>query len=533
MMGTARLKKNGYARLNAAAPTLQYKREIKKAREIEAPSPVPREEIDWEPRPNSAQEAVLESEADEVLMGGPAGIGKSDALLGLAFKHQTSTIIYRTEYPQLKALINRGNQILGSPKFYNKTSKTWDLKDRQVELGAAKRDDDWIKFQGRPHDGVFFDELTHFSRHLYLHLTGWTRTTKPGQRCRVVCTSNPPTSSQGRWVISHWAPWLDKGYKRRTGREPAMPGEIRWFVTPRDGEEIEVDSGEKFEYEYPDGEKEMLEPRSRTYVTGIMLPELQDTGYRRVLQSLDEPLRSILLEGIWDAKLPDHPFQVIPTEWIDLAMSRWNDYPSELRQTHLGVDVARGGADQTVICSRWGHWVDRLKVYPGKSTPDGKATMLEIRKEIQNAGVQVNVDVIGVGASAYDFCIDSGIDARPCVGSGAAKLKRGAAADEPLTDKAGVMTFANLRSYNYWRLRELLDPKQKSPISLPPDDDLKEELQTVRYRELGRNIAVMSKDDIIKLLGRSPDRADAVVYSFWEGGDATADWMLDLVSSDS
>lgn len=522
------LQKKGYERMMRLAPANQY-RATKRKKRAATFSPVPRNEIDWQPRPNSAQEAVLESEAHEILMGGPAGIGKSDALLGLAFKHQSRTVIYRTEYPQLQALIDRGNEILGSPNFYNKTTKTWDLGDRKVELGAAKRDEDWVKFQGRPHDGVFFDELTHFSRNLYLHLTGWNRTTKAGQRCRIVCTSNPPTSSQGRWVISHWAPWLDKTYKRRTGKEPAMPGEVRWFVTPRDGEEIEVDSGEPFEYSYPNGDKEVLEPRSRSYVTGVMLPELQEAGYRRTLQSLDEPLRSILLEGIWDAKLPDHPYQVIPTEWIDLAMSRWKPYSSELRQTHLGVDVARGGADQTVIASRWGMWVDELKVYPGKTTPDGKATAREIRKELKNAGVQVNVDVIGVGASAYDFCIDFGMDARPCVGSGAAKIERGAGADEPMTDKAGVMTFANLRAFNYWHLRELLDPKQKDPISLPPDDELKEELQSVRYRELGRNIAVMAKEDIHHLLGRSPDRADALVYAFWVSGDARADWMLNLL----
>ena len=37
----------------------------------------------------------------------------------------------------------------------------------------------------------------------------------------------------------------------------------------------------------------------------------------------------------------------------------------------MGVDVARGGRDQTLIARRHGMWFDVPLAYPGSTTPDG------------------------------------------------------------------------------------------------------------------------------------------------------------------
>jgi hypothetical protein len=71
-----------------------------------------------------------------------------------------------------------------------------------------------------------FDELPNFLEQQYRYLIGWNRTTKPGQRSRVVATGNPPQGPEGEWVIKYWAPWLDP-----THQNPAAPGELRWFAT--------------------------------------------------------------------------------------------------------------------------------------------------------------------------------------------------------------------------------------------------------------------------------------------------------------
>src|SRR5262249_44963042 len=125
--------------------------------------------------------------------------------------------------------------------------------------------------------------------------------------------------------------------------------------------------------------------------------------YVRTLQALPEPMRSQFLYGDFSAGSEDDPWQVIPTEWVRQAMARWTETPPVgVPQSCLGVDVARGGGNKTVITRRYGSWFDRLRKYPGESTPDGQSVCsLVIRAHEGSA--PVHVDVLGVGASVYDL----------------------------------------------------------------------------------------------------------------------------------
>jgi hypothetical protein len=64
----------------------------------------------------------------------------------------------------------------------------------------------------------------------------------------------------------------------------------------------------------------------------------------------------------------------------------------------------------------------------------------------------------------------------------------------------------------WWQFREALDPKTGKNIALPPDSALKADLCTPLWKLSAQGIQIESKEDIIKRLGRSPDRGDAVVY---------------------
>ena len=70
----------------------------------------------------------------------------------------------------------------------------------------------------------------------------------------------------------------------------------------------------------------------------------------------------------------------------------------------------------------------------------------------------------------------------------------------------------------YWRLREALDPTNPNPISLPPDPELLADLAAVRYKvvTMGKVAALQmrDKDEVREVLGRSPDKGDAVAMTF-------------------
>jgi len=181
----------------------------------------------WYPNPGPQLWALL-TEADELFYGGQAGGGKSDLVLGLAVTAHKRAIIFRREFAQLTALIERSRELLQDVARYNGQEHIWrDVPGgRQLEFGGVQHEQDKHRYQGRPHDLKAFDELPEFTESQYRFLTGWARSTDLEQRVRVVATGNPPSHADGRWVIKYWGPWLDDQHPN-----PALPGELRWFTT--------------------------------------------------------------------------------------------------------------------------------------------------------------------------------------------------------------------------------------------------------------------------------------------------------------
>lgn len=471
----------------------------------------------WRPLPGPQTDAFL-SEADELFFGGSAGGGKSDLVLGLALTSHRHSIIYRREYPQLRGIVERGNELVGDLASYNSQDHIWRCKDgRVIELGAVQFVDDVTKFQGRPHDLVAFDELPNFVEAQYRFLIGWNRSTKPNQRTRVVATGNPPTGPEGEWVIKYWGPWLDPSYPN-----PAKPGELRWFAVIA-GKDVERPDGQPF---YHDGE--LIRPRSRTFIPARLSdnPYLATTGYGAVLQGLPEPLRSQLLYGDFTITQQDNPWQVIPTQWVRDAMKRWTpDRPTietlqrvaatptrNARQiavgkpvplSAVGADIARGGSDKTVLAPRYGAWFDKLQVYDGKQTPNGPSVVALLLPLVKDGGV-ANIDGIGIGSSVVDLM-------KGYVGERANAIIFSQGSDA--RDKTNTFGFLNMRAQAYWQFREQLSPEAEIPLALPPDDELLIDLTAPQYTMLVTGVKIESKEDIRKRIGRSPDKGDAVVLA--------------------
>jgi hypothetical protein len=483
----------------------QIAKEPHPARRTDKPVWQPQYHKDGRPTP---QVLASQSAADTVGFGGAAGGGKTDLLLGLAGTEHHRAIIFRRESPRLEGIIARSKEIYEQDprNKLNESLHRWKLDDgaRTVQLAYMQYEDDKFNFQGRPYDFYGFDEVTEFTESQFRFVTGWNRTTKPGQRCRVVLTFNPPMDESQDWVTNYFGPWLKEDHPK-----PAKDGELRWYAMIK-GVETEVESGEPF----LNDAGRMVAPKSRTFFHSYLSdnPLLEETGYDSTIDAMPEPLRSILRGNFQVGRVAD-PFQVIPVEWVKAAQARWaagkpmvegeND-PVPIKQTALGGDVARGGGDCTVIAPLYGTWFDEILKYPGKATPSGQvvaALLLQARKDESRIGV----DVIGVGASVFDSLQMAGIDVLG-INFGAGTKWR---------DKSGKLLFRNVRAAAYWCLREALDPDNNTDVALPPDPELLADLCAPKWGLSVGKVTIEEKAEIIKRIGRSPDKGDAVVYAWW------------------
>lgn len=468
----------------------------------------------WQPMPGPQTMAFL-SDADEIGFGGAAGGGKTALAVGKAIMQHHKTIIYRTNGTELGGVLEYLRSIIlklgpnrdkyGVIKFKNNYTK----KDVSIGFGSFPHLGDETKYQGRDHDFIVFDEASNMMQSQVNFLMGWNRTVIKSQKCQVLMTFNPPTTTDGRWIIDYFAPWLDKSYPNK-----AETGELRWFSTI-DGKDREVENGNKFVvvggqlvYDFDPNDfrpEQIIKPKSRTFIPSKISdnPYLLGTNYMATLQKLPEPLRSQMLNGDFTAGTEDPWQQVIPTAWVEAAMDRWIRPPQLPEMIGIGVDVARGGKDRTVLarCHK-GYWFDQLLCYEKEQSADGPQVAGHCVAAMRDHA-PIIIDVLNVGYSPTDFLRSANVQVNAInFGAGATRLH-----------KSGLLKFKNLRTQLWWEFRELLDPVNNNGVMLAPDKDLLRELCAPKYEIRNAEIYVQSREDIVKQIGRSPDLATAVILS--------------------
>ncbi len=200
---------------------------------------------------------------------------------------------------------------------------------------------------------------------------------------------------------------------------------------------------------------------------------------------------------------------VIPLSWVEAANERWRAWDEAGRPEAdglrvVGVDVARSGADKTVMALRYGPVVTELRHTAKEDTMATAGRAAGILSA--NAKMQAVVDVIGIGAGVVDRLREQRFNVDGFNASEGTHRR----------DASREMGFSNCRAAAWWTLRELLDPTSDHNVALPPDDLLTGDLTAPHWRVVsGGRIQVESKDDIKKRIGRSTDDGDAVVMAFW------------------
>lgn len=214
---------------------------------------------------------------------------------------------------------------------------------------------------------------------------------------------------------------------------------------------------------------------------------------------------------------------IIPLAWVEMACVRWDAWQDQISNggvkgqlTSVGVDIGLGGegGDATPTAFVYDDYnVDKLRVHSRGGVHNATMeTAGRIKGIVDNYGCDVYVDVIGIGAGVVARLHEQGQAYTKLVHpfNVAQKPPR-----HKRKDKTGEMIYANKRAAMWWGAREMLDPASGHDVALPRDDLLIGELTTPRIKRIGSDarLYVESKKDIRKRVGRSTDRADAVLQA--------------------
>jgi hypothetical protein len=234
-------------------------------------------------------------------------------------------------------------------------------------------------------------------------------------------------------------------------------------------------------------------------------------GYRRVTN----PAFHYMVLGQYP---PQSENQLISQTWIDQAVMRYHTYVAQYGHTPpvniapvVGFDVAGGGNDYNYACKRYGGLVMPLHGWKGVD-PDTSALRLgeyvsNLYPKDKRGLLKILVDATGVGSAVAPRLKRMGYSRAESV------FVASSATEVPLdADGEPMGEFFQLRDQLWWTMREWL--RTDPGAMLPPDDDLAQELHTPLYRIHNGKIRVDDKDTMKEMLGRSPDKADALGMTF-------------------
>jgi len=233
-------------------------------------------------------------------------------------------------------------------------------------------------------------------------------------------------------------------------------------------------------------------------------PPLQP-GWRKVT----EPAFYYMVLGIYP---PQSENQLISRSAIADARTRWDIYvsqngevPPEGVRPIAGLDIAEFGKDSNAFAMRYGGWVPKIETWGDVDPIASGDVAAQLHK--QNRTLVTFVDGIGIGAAVAPY-----MRRKNCVAS-SIKVSM-----KP-TKKLEMDEFYQLRDQLWWELKKWLE-NEESIAMIPPDVRLVEELSIPSYMKDRRSgkIKVTDKDTMRDKLKRSPDRAEALMFTFFNEG---------------
>ena len=219
-----------------------------------------------------------------------------------------------------------------------------------------------------------------------------------------------------------------------------------------------------------------------------------------------------------DAEIPTVDAEtLLPLQWLDWAASQTRrTYPPghPIHATRrISCDLGEGvGRDSSCILVRDDLGILQVVWGNALGLPEAAESIAKLKGSWNVPDERISYDRVGIGRNFPPHLAARGIDhALGYAGAGT----------------PGSTDFVNLRSEAAWKLRNRLDPdhipdyrrpEQHQPffsIKLGPWwDRMRDELKVLTYSLVGRQTALMTKEDWCTSVGHSPDLGDALIQSF-------------------
>ena len=178
----------------------------------------------------------------------------------------------------------------------------------------------------------------------------------------------------------------------------------------------------------------------------------------------------------------------------------------------LGVDVARFGADKTVVASYSGITGQIEESWSGVDTVSSAHKVLalaeRLKEERKAPWVEIRVDAVGLGAGVVDT-----LNARATLlpEPWFSVYEMHGSASPPADVGGSVYGFYNARAYWFEQLRQRM---HNGSLKLIDEDELlTDDLKMIFYKIKNGRLLIASKEDMRSEFGRSPDYADALAYA--------------------
>ena len=309
------------------------------------------------------QEQFLSSEADIVIGGGAAGVGKTFAELIEPLRHHDNgdfgCVIFRRTYPQITL---EGGLWDSSKDIYpllnassNESSHTWTFPSgMKVSFRHLQHEKNILDYQGSEIPLIMFDELTHFTKRMFFYLLSRNRGMS-GVNPYIRATCNPDPDS---WVAYFISWWIDQ----ETGYPIAERNGVLRYMTAHGGDVIWGRTVEEVIAKAPDifdnPATKGINPRdlvkSVTFVAGDIKDNQallqKNPQYLGNLLALEQEEQNRLLRGNWKIRMDGKMlYEYNKIEQV------FDNYPETKTGRYITIDASRFGRDFTVIFV-WKGW---------------------------------------------------------------------------------------------------------------------------------------------------------------------------------